>query len=259
MDADPPPQSPAAPPLDPTDRRLAPSAVWSLVLGVLSMGCLWLLGSIPAIILGIVALRRIEDPVAGLRGRGLAIGGIVTGGLGVFTGLFAAAGILAGLLFPAVNGTLRKAELVHAENTAYNLKTAISAYQTEYSKIPAGAASGAPVDLQTDHELMDILFGADNQSGEGGLNPRGIAFYTGKQAKPMGNGRYRKGIMLQADGTGELWDPWGNHYRVRLGDPASGRTENPEIPGSMVPESILVWSAGHDGDFDTWEDNVRTW
>lgn len=222
------------------------------------MGCLWLLGSIPAIILGILALRRIGDPAAAQRGQGLAIAGIVTGGLGMFTGLFTIA-ILASAAMPALNGALQKAGQRHAENTAYNLKTAISAYYTEYRRFPAEPESGESVDLQSDHELMDVLFGADNQAGESGLNPRGIVFYAGIEAVPMSNGKYSKGVVLGPGGTGTLWDPWGNHYRVRLGDPVAKRVEDPEEPGTHLPESILVWSAGEDGDFDTWEDNAKTW
>jgi hypothetical protein len=32
-----------------------------------------------------------------------------------------------------------------------------------------------------------------------------------------------------------------------------------ESPGSTIPESVVVWSAGKDGDFETWDDNVKTW
>ncbi|MEM9017491.1 MAG: prepilin-type N-terminal cleavage/methylation domain-containing protein [Verrucomicrobiota bacterium] len=45
-------------------------------------------------------------------------------------------GILAGLMFPATTGALRKAERTHAQNTSYQLKNAISAYFTEYRKYP---------------------------------------------------------------------------------------------------------------------------
>ena len=38
-----------------------------------------------------------------------------------------------------------------------------------------------------------------------------------------------------------------------------GKVENPEVPGTLIPESIAIWSAGPDGDFDTWADNVKTW
>ena len=84
----------------PATARLSSAAVWSLVLGILRLGCLWLLGSIPAIILGIVALRATNGPVPERRGRGVAIAGIVTGGVGVFTGMFSL-GIIAGFFLPA--------------------------------------------------------------------------------------------------------------------------------------------------------------
>jgi len=28
---------------------------------------------------------------------------------------------------------------------------------------------------------------------------------------------------------------------------------------AFLPETILVWSAGPDGDFDTWADNIKSW
>ena len=62
-------------------------AVWSLVLGILSNTCLWILGSIPAIILGVLALKKIDQSEGKLTGRGLAISGIVTGSVGVIVGI----------------------------------------------------------------------------------------------------------------------------------------------------------------------------
>lgn len=63
-------------------------AIWSLTLGILSNTCLWILGSIPAILLGIVAIRKIDASAGAQKGRGLAIAGIVTGGVGFIGGLF---------------------------------------------------------------------------------------------------------------------------------------------------------------------------
>jgi prepilin-type N-terminal cleavage/methylation domain-containing protein len=101
-------------------------------------------------------------------------------------------GILAGLMFPAATGALRKAERTHAENTCYNLKNAISAYFTEYRKYPAKADANETEEIRTNSDLMDILLGADSEAERGGLNPRRIAFYTDKAAKPLGDGSLPK-------------------------------------------------------------------
>jgi len=83
--------------------RTSSAAVWSLVLGILSMFCLWLLGSIPAIILGVLALNKINAQPTVVSGREIAISGIVTGAVGILTGLFAV-GIAASIAMPAYNG-----------------------------------------------------------------------------------------------------------------------------------------------------------
>lgn len=170
-------------------------------------------------------------------------------------------GVLAGLMFPAVSGALRKAESTHAENTAYNLKNAISAYFTEYRKYPVDSGSDDDkAEIRTDHALMDILLASDGEAERGGLNPRRIAFYTGKQAKPMGGGKYRKGVKLEGDGGGELWDPWGEYYYVRMDLDYNNRVPKPTWDtgdSEFLPESILVWSLGKEEDAD--KDNIKTW
>lgn len=175
-------------------------------------------------------------------------------------------GILGGLMYPATTGALRRAERTHAENTAYNLKNAISAYFTEYRKYPVRSDdNNEESERRTDHELMDILLGADSQKqGNQALNPRAITFYTDKSAKPMGDGKYRKGINLSADGGGELWDPWGEYYYVRMDLDYNNRIQRPawdDAAGSSqyLPEAILVWSSGADKQENTAKDNIKTW
>ena len=182
-------------------------------------------------------------------------------------------GILAGLMFPATTGALRKAERTHAESTAYNLKNAISAYFTEYRKFPMEPDASEQDEVFTgtrgdtegnssNFPLMDVLLGADSQAQPGRYNPRRIAFYTDKAAKPTGSGKFRKGIKLESDGGGELWDPWGNYYHVRMDLDYNNRTEKPmwdKSDSQFLPESVLVWSAGKDLDESTEKDNVKTW
>ncbi len=173
--------------------------------------------------------------------------------------------ILGGLMFPAANGALRKAEKSHAENEAHNLKNAISAYFTEYRKYPVDPKDSPSEtdEMLTDNKLMDVLLGSDPEAEPGGLNPRRIAFYTGKQAKKAGGGKFRKGVSLEADGTGELWDPWGEYFSVRLDLDYNSRVEKPQwdttTDATVLPQSILIWSKGRDKEEETWKDNVKTW
>lgn len=190
-------------------------------------------------------------------------------------------GILSGLLFTGASGAMNSAKKASAENTAYNLRNAIGAYFTEYRRQPLPSAPGnsAYVDYPSDKEFMDILLAADSSIGRE-KNPRGIPFFSGKAAKKLDSSRWIKGLALQSDGGGSLWDPYGRMYGIRLDTSNKGRMENPakKIPnvsggegapnwgsggatGSSVPdlitESVVVWSSGKEEDLAT--DNVTTW
>jgi hypothetical protein len=73
------------PPLPGSPAQPATSAlaIWSLVLGILSLVCFSIFTAIPGVICGHKALSRIKLSGGGLGGRGLAIAGLVTGYLGI--------------------------------------------------------------------------------------------------------------------------------------------------------------------------------
>jgi hypothetical protein len=58
-------------------------AIWSLVLGILSLICFSIFAAIPGVICGHKALKCIKFSGGTLDGQGLAIGGLVTGYLGI--------------------------------------------------------------------------------------------------------------------------------------------------------------------------------
>jgi hypothetical protein len=58
-------------------------AVWSLVLGILSLTCFWLITAIPAVICGHLAYSRIRRSAGTLSGEGLALAGMITGYIGI--------------------------------------------------------------------------------------------------------------------------------------------------------------------------------
>ena len=63
-------------------------AIWSLVLGVLSLTCFWLLTAIPAVICGHMAYSRIRRSAGALSGEGLALAGLITGYIGIAASIF---------------------------------------------------------------------------------------------------------------------------------------------------------------------------
>ena len=58
-------------------------AIWSLILGILSLTCFSIFSAIPGVICGHKALSRIKQSGGALTGQGLAIAGLVTGYLGI--------------------------------------------------------------------------------------------------------------------------------------------------------------------------------
>jgi hypothetical protein len=101
---------PASPPVfqPPSETKTSSAAIWSLILGILSITCLWLLGSIPAIILGILSIKKINASGGSLTGKGMGVAGIVTGSVGIFTGI-AVFGILAATALPSYVGIQNRA------------------------------------------------------------------------------------------------------------------------------------------------------
>jgi len=99
----------SAPPGGPADEeKMHPLAIVSLVAGILSipMCCCWGGGALPgivAVITGFMAMSQInQDPL--MKGRGLAIAGLVCGGVGVILGLGYWIMVLVGMNMPQYQG-----------------------------------------------------------------------------------------------------------------------------------------------------------
>jgi len=85
-------------PTSPAQSKTLGLAIWSLVLGILSLLCFSILAGIPAVICGHTALSRIKRSGGVLQGNGLAIGGLVTGYLSI--ALIPLIGMLAAIAIP---------------------------------------------------------------------------------------------------------------------------------------------------------------
>src|SRR6266566_5127398 len=78
--------TPPSPPAPQPVPRTAPTAIWSLVLAILSFACGWLLTAIPAVICGHVALSKIRKSGGALRGKRIATAGLILGYLALVLG-----------------------------------------------------------------------------------------------------------------------------------------------------------------------------
>jgi competence protein ComGC len=70
--------APSVPPVPSTSKN-SPLAIWSLVLGILSLTLCSLFAGIPAVICGHMACGRIKRSGGLLAGQGLALAGLITG------------------------------------------------------------------------------------------------------------------------------------------------------------------------------------
>ena len=99
--------------------------------------------------------------------------------------------ILASLAFPAVNGALDSAKKAQAKNAAVQIATAVTAYETEYGRLPLTNAT------TVSKAMMDVLTGIDTSAAN---NPRGIVFMEATEWRKGKGGTNDKGYC----------DPWGN-------------------------------------------------
>ncbi len=166
------------------------SSVASLVLGCLSFVFAFITG-IPAIICGHIALSKIKKEQLA-KGKGIAIAGLVIGYLSLLS-----IPLLA-LVIPGANAAVDAAKIANCKNTAFNLRTALITFYTDYRRPYPGTENQTS---KTDATFMEAILGAETAAASK-ANPRGIIFFDFNGSLPEG-------------GSVDLLDPWGNHFRVK--------------------------------------------
>lgn len=126
----------------PTDKPLmSKTAIASLVCGILSF---LFLPAIAAIVLGIISLNKIGKAGGQLKGKALAITGIVLAGLYFI--------LLPALLTPAINRALQQAELAMEVNQMRTLGLTATSKQLTLEKL-----EDAISDSYTESELQQLI------------------------------------------------------------------------------------------------------
>lgn len=128
-------------PDDPGAPEVSRLAVGSLVAGTASLFCSFFAG-IPAILMGILALGRIQRSGGRLTGGGFAVAGIITG---TVCGVIGTA-ILAGLAAPLVIRQKQKAEEMMLVRSMTEFHADALIYQNHHGSFPEARAAAAMLD-----------------------------------------------------------------------------------------------------------------
>ncbi len=110
--------------------KASKQSVWSLVLGILSITCIWLLGAIPAIILGAIGMKKAKENPGVIGGHGVGLAGLICGCVGLVAGIMPVA-ILSSIALPAVQGTQGRAYLAKDINNIRNLSLGLRSYASD--------------------------------------------------------------------------------------------------------------------------------
>jgi len=160
--------------------------------------------------------------------------------------------ILAGLLFPAFMGAEKAAKKTQAKNDLTQIVTAVNAFYTEYGKYPLVTADTTYGPGGTANNL---LFNELRSTAAATQNPRKIVFISPPDVKNASNPR--SGIALQATtvngisvAIGDLVDPWGTPYNVRIDGGYDNQVANPyALNAGATPNltiGVIAWSLGKD-------------
>lgn len=131
-----------------------------------------------------------------------------------------------------------------------SIASALKGFQTEYNKLPQLGIEGEDQYVESKGLLIETLT-AKNDT----LNPRRIAFYEYvPRFAPASTGG-----STVASSDPEVRDPRGNFYRLHFDWNNDGKIGNPKMPGAHIRASVIVYAAGPDGNYDTWDDNFTSW
>ncbi len=135
-------------------------------------------------------------------------------------------GILMALLFPAVGSAIDAARRAQAKNDVTQIATAITAYETEYGRLPGTGTQDQQIQIGKD--LVETLTAISTND-----NPRKITFIeinTWKKGKSGTNS------------SGDFLDPWGGNYFVKLDYDYDNTLASVGTNNTNVRKKVAVWN-----------------
>jgi type II secretory pathway pseudopilin PulG len=159
---------------------------------------------------------------------------------------------LVGLLFPAFKAVQNQARNTQAKNDLTQIVNSVNAFYTDYGRYPLVTADTTyGLGGTANNLLFSVLRGTDTTN-----NPRQIVFISPPYVKTPANPRL--GIATQATtingiavAIGDLVDPWGTPYNVKIDGDYNNQLANPYTadtgagPGTLNI-GVIGWSLGKD-------------
>lgn len=165
-------------------------------------------------------------------------------------------GILLAMMVPAAGMILKRVKVAQARSDAQVVVVTMSKYRMEYNRWPAvdEVAEGFP---GTSKAWVDIM-NPEITTGAGKRDPnnfRQLRFIEMGKGMKIDDGKHEGGFG----------DPWPHKdgrlpYLYALDNDGDGMIPNPNTESNnLIRADVIAWSAGPDGDYSTWNDNVGSW
>lgn len=141
----------------PVPVKTCTKATISLVLGILGLVCFGIFAGIPALILGILALKDIKKGEGSLAGSGMAIAGIVLGICSIVISLVLFI-LLSAISFPNFLESNIRSKVSRVRADQRSIATALEAYFVDCSRYPlwAEGEGGANADAPLDSDVFRL-------------------------------------------------------------------------------------------------------
>jgi len=135
-------------------------------------------------------------------------------------------GILMALLFPAVGSAIDAARRAQAKNDVTQIATAITAYETEYGRLPGSNSSDNEATVTK--TLVETLTAQNTND-----NPRKITFIEINSWKKGKSG---------TNSSGDFLDPWGGNYYVALDYDYDNSLTGVGTNNTNVRKKVAAWN-----------------
>lgn len=140
-------------------------------------------------------------------------------------------GLLAGLIFPAVTGVLKKSKSATAQTEVKSIESALNAFFSDYGRFPKdnGSADKIYGGAGENKDVIKALRGLDNI-----LNPRRINYLE---------------VAEKSLDEDNMIDPWGNRYYIAVNtDFNSTLAINSDLlKTNLSARNIATWTYDADG------------